>query len=168
MKFKPWRRRDPFSSSRSLFKVLPSFFLSHQVQTGYCWVGVAQWKCSIGFILFFRQCSLLYMQTASRRVSARAPGSLRPKNGLWGEVRPQQQHHHTKKRAWPFRFSFRIFPRRCLAVAIPFLGRLPIKHQRWCRLWVEHGDGTTATQPQGKATPLHRTNQAPLIQSALL
>lgn len=125
MKFKPWRRRDPFSSSRSLFKVLPSFFLSHQVQTGYCWVGVAQWKCSIGFILFFRQCSLLYMQTASRRVSARAPGSLRPKNGLRGEGRSQQQRHHTKKRAWPFRFSFRIFPRRCLAVAIPFLGRLP-------------------------------------------
>lgn len=48
-----------------------------------------------------------------------------PKTGLQEEERTQEQLRHTKKRAWPFLFNLRIFPRRCLAVAIPFFGRLP-------------------------------------------
>lgn len=54
-----------------------------------------------------------------------APGARTPETGLQREEWPQQQLRHTKKRAWPFLFNLRIFPRRCLAVAIPFFGRLP-------------------------------------------
>lgn len=122
MKFKPWQ--ETLSSSRSLFKVLPSS-LSPPGPKGYCWVGVAQWRCSIRVALLFRQCSSCTRQQLQAGV-AKAPGSC--PTLLQREAQPPQQLIHTKKRAWPFLFNLRIFPRRCLAVAIPFFGRLPTKH----------------------------------------
>lgn len=119
MKFKPWQ--ETLSSSRSLFKVLPSS-LSPPGPKGYCWVGVAQWRCSIRVALLFRQCSSCTRQQLQAGV-AKAPGSC--PTLLQREAQPPQQLIHTKKRAWPFLFNLRIFPRRCLAVAIPFFGRLP-------------------------------------------
>lgn len=48
MKFKPWQ--ETRFSSRPPFKVLPSS--SPTRSKGYCWVGVAQWECSIRSLLF--------------------------------------------------------------------------------------------------------------------
>lgn len=127
MKFKPWR--ETLSSSRSPFKVLPSFSLSPTRSK----TVIAEWVwhsenaasgsfCSSGSVLY-------------RTRTAEAPGSRTLKTGLQREDWPQWQLRHTKKRAWPFLFNLRIFPRRCLAVAIPFFGRLPIKHQQQCKWW---------------------------------
>lgn len=125
MKFKPWQ--ETFSSSRSLFKVLPSFFLSPTRSK----TVIAEWVwhsenaasgsfCSSGSVLYCT-CKLL-RAGAQRELQAPTPPKL---VRLQREERPPQQLRHTKKRAWPFLFNLRIFPRRCLAVAIPFFGRLP-------------------------------------------
>lgn len=129
MKFKPWQ--ETFSSSRSLFKVLPSFFLSPTRSK----TVIAEWVwhsenaasgsfCSSGSVLYCT-CKLL-RAGAQRELQAPTPPKL---VRLQREERPPQQLRHTKKRAWPFLFNLRIFPRRCLAVAIPFFGRLPRRHQ---------------------------------------
>lgn len=115
MKFKPWQETP--SSSRSPFKVLPSFFLS---PTRSQWLllsgcGTVKMQHQVHFVL----------QAVFSTCTAEAPGSRTPETGLQREEWLPQQLRHTKKRAWPFLFNLRIFPRRCLAVAIPFFGRLP-------------------------------------------
>lgn len=116
--------RDPFSSSRSLFKVLPSFFLSPTRSKGLLLSGCGTVKMQHQVHSVLPAVFLLYTQM----FQAGGGGSsrlLHPKTGLQSEEWLQQWLCHTKKRAWPFLFNLRIFPRRCLAVAIPFLGRLP-------------------------------------------
>lgn len=76
--------------------------------------------CSSGSVLYCT-CKLLGWGAAKLQAPA-------PEPGLRREEWPQPQLRHTKKRAWPFLFNLRIFPRRCLAVAIPFFGRLPVKY----------------------------------------
>lgn len=81
--------------------------------------------CSSGSVLY---CTCKLLRAGARRG---APGSRASATSLSPKGRAAAAAaRHTKKRAWPFLFNFRIFPRRCLAVAIPFFGRLPVRQQR--------------------------------------
>lgn len=137
MKFKPWQ--ETLFSPRSPFKVLPSFFLSPTRSRRLLLSGCGTVKMQHQVHSVLRAIFLLYTQTAPGRSTAGAPGSCTPKTGLRRKGWLLQQFHHTKKRAWPFLFNLRIFPRRCLAVAIPFFGRLPIKYHQQCeQQWRAH------------------------------